>query len=766
MHIKEVFDNLRKDSPAVFFIRHAKRFSTPNIEDDYKCTLTPEGKVDAGVLGQLFAERIGQVGKIVSSPVGRCLETANSIMEGNKNSIDIGQWPDLERAYAFEPKLAIEHFKKFPVRTVIKKLFSGESLEGIRSTDEGTILLLKNILSDLIGENKISVYVSHDSVLAMFFATLTGIPIYDHEELWFTYLDGMCLQLNENNEVILYRGSDVYSISNKLYSLGLQNQVDGTLILENNTPDTNVGDASASRQPYWDGVFSNIKNDLPTAFILRHAERFYTNDPNKDHACELTEKGKEDAKQLGQTFHQQIGKFTQVLSSPADRCVETGRKIIEGNQNQLPVLNSKYLAEAYVFDGRQAVVNFQKLEVMGVIQRLIAGDSLIGMRSKEEGTKLLLSTILPSLQSKEVSLYVTHDAVVGTFLGTLMEGHSYENADLEFRFLDGVCLQRENTGEIILYRQGKAYNIAKQIEHLQSTSQGDIALIFFMLKDIIENAQLINYFISDIVYPLISPIIPNGLNKTGASLEVLQGNYMMAGAHLTCGLAAAYFFPMKGISYVTKVSVPLTNSAVYLARIELLEYFKKLQSHDELNPSINSTTDFLSKCSEDIVMYSLLGAFNAMATKFLIPNLGSSIITFGIFNNAVIGSLQCYANSKESVLENSGYADVTIPYLIDIAYIGINMQYNSFWSFSSFYEGFHTLKKSVALLSGLVAADYLTKLTLAILPNEVKEQYVDPPFEYIHENCNKMVTYPHAIFEEGMELISNYFAYAEPQEEL
>jgi phosphohistidine phosphatase SixA len=99
MHIKQVLEAISKDLPTVFLIRHAKRFSTTNIEEDFKCPLTPEGREDAKQLGEIFANNIGQINKIVSSPVGRCIETASNIAKGSANHIEVEQWQDLERAY-------------------------------------------------------------------------------------------------------------------------------------------------------------------------------------------------------------------------------------------------------------------------------------------------------------------------------------------------------------------------------------------------------------------------------------------------------------------------------------------------------------------------------------------------------------------------------------------------------------------------------------------------------------------------------------------
>ncbi len=765
MHIKQVLKDISKDLPAVFLIRHAKRFSTTNIEEDFKCTLTPEGIEDAKQLGEIFAKNVGQISKVVSSPVGRCIETASHIAKKSASHIEVEQWQDLERAYAFEPTVAIEHFKQFPVRTVIKKLFLGESLEGIRNTDEGTTLLLRNILMDLTGEKTTSLYVSHDSVLAMFFATLTGVPIYDHEELWFTYLDGVCLQLGKDNIMRLYRGNEVYHISEKLISLGLQG-IDGTLIYDEAVSKLLSGINNNNPEKYIDGVFSNLKGGLPTVFVIRHAERFYADDPNQDHACELTAQGKIDAKNLGEYFLSRIAKFSQVFSSPADRCVETGRNVLIGEQNDIKVQHSQYLAEAYVYDGRTAVKNFKLNTVPEIIQKQLLGHSLIGMRSKDEGTKLLLSTILPSLQSDEVTLYVTHDAVLGTFFGTLAEGHMYSNEALQFHFLDGICLQQEKTGEIILYRHNNVFNIANKITLLQSRSNSDVAFILFTIKELIENSPIIKYFSTEIINPLLPSIFPQNFENITSIFGFHQDNHLWVGAHLSTSLAAAFFFPNKDITLAVKFGAALSSSAVYFTKVEVLDYLNQLHvvkthhSIDEL--PINNISDFLGHCSKEIIAYSFLGFINSITNKLLIPNLGNYLFVVDVFNNAAISGLQCYAYHKDMVRETSkSFVETTIPYLMDAIYIYFNMKQGVTMSFNSFHEGFFSVKKGIMLLNGLVVTDYLTKLTLTVVSEEIKEQYVSVPVDYVYDKYQQVYNYSIEIFQDGLEYLHYYFTQAE-----
>ena len=771
MHIKQVLESISKDLPTVFIIRHAKRFSTANIEEDFKCTLTPEGRGDAKQLGEIFANNVGQINKIVSSPVGRCIETASNIAKESASNIEVEQRQDLERAYAFEPTVAIEHFKQFPVRTVIKKLFLGESLEGIRSTDEGTILLLKNILMDLTGGKKTSLYVSHDSVLAMFFATLTGVPIYDHEELWFTYLDGVCLQLGKDNIMRLYRGNEVYHISEKLISFGLQG-LDGTLTYGESVPKLLDDIHSHNPEKYIDGIFSNLKEGLPTAFIIRHAERFYADDPNQDHACELTAQGKIDAKKLGEVFLQRVEKFSQVFSSPADRCVETGRNTLIGEQNAINVQHSQYLAEAYVHNGQKAVKNFQLNTVPEIIRKQLLDNSLIGMRSKDEGTKLLLSAILPSLQSDAVTLYVTHDAVLGTFFGTLAEGHMYNNDALQFHFLDGICLQQEKTGDIILYRHDNVFNIATKITQLHSRSQSDVAFIFFTIKELIENAPTVKYFSAEIINPLVHPVIPQDFENIISMFGFFQANYLWVGAHLSTSLAAAFFFPNKDITLAVKFGAALSSSAIYFAKVEVFDYLNQLhvaKTHHNIDElSINNASDFLSHCNKEIIAYNFLGFFNSITNKLLIPNLSNSLLFFDAFNNAAISGLQCYVYHKDMVRETpKSFVETTIPYLMDAMYIYFNMKQSASMSFNSFHEGFFSVKKGIMLLSGLVLTDYLTKVTLTVVSEEIKEQYIGAPVDYVYEKYQQFHNCSIEMFQDGVEYLHHYFTQAdEIKEEL
>lgn len=77
---------------------------------------------------------------------------------------------------------------------------------------------------------------------------------------------------------------------------------------------------------------STIPSDRPVSIIIRHAERFNITSMKKALDVLLTEKGKEDARNLGKSLL--IQKPVMCYHSPVTRCGETAENIIHGLREQ------------------------------------------------------------------------------------------------------------------------------------------------------------------------------------------------------------------------------------------------------------------------------------------------------------------------------------------------------------------------------------------------------------------------------------------------
>ncbi len=224
MPITDFIKSVNQDLPTILIIRHAQRNYYEGKFDyakDAACGLTEQGRLDAVELGKNLKLMLGDITKVISSPIGRCIDTGTQILIGNRGSIDVNTLRILETAYIYNPELAITNFQsgtdQLSIPEVHGKVFAEQRLPGIRHINYGTNLLLEPILRDLMAESGVTLYVTHDSVLHLLFGALSNVPVLENN--WFTYLDGICLQYDKEGEILLYRGSKVFYIKEKILEL-------------------------------------------------------------------------------------------------------------------------------------------------------------------------------------------------------------------------------------------------------------------------------------------------------------------------------------------------------------------------------------------------------------------------------------------------------------------------------------------------------------------------------------------------------------------
>lgn len=113
-------------------------------------------------------------------------------------------------------------FPQYSTKQLVKMHLAGEMISCMRDKISGTQMLLSPIIKDLLIPQNKSVYITHDYLLGMLYGMLTDLPIHKVEEEWFSYLDGVCLQLTEQNKIMLYRKSKRLDVTEALNKLQIQ----------------------------------------------------------------------------------------------------------------------------------------------------------------------------------------------------------------------------------------------------------------------------------------------------------------------------------------------------------------------------------------------------------------------------------------------------------------------------------------------------------------------------------------------------------------
>ena len=179
-------------SDAAIILRHAEREKIPAGTFGAEVSLTAQGVSTAEQLGAVLVRR-GPV-SITSSPVLRCVQTAEAIRRGGGQAgATTLDWrlgdpgPFVVRA---------EESGKLFLRVGIMDIVRRQLLDdlpppGMRPTSAGIELLLGLTAHNLDQQGRLSIYVTHDAILAVLAAWLYRAPI--EEITWPDYLDGLLL---------------------------------------------------------------------------------------------------------------------------------------------------------------------------------------------------------------------------------------------------------------------------------------------------------------------------------------------------------------------------------------------------------------------------------------------------------------------------------------------------------------------------------------------------------------------------------------------
>ena len=179
-------------SDAAIILRHAGREKIPAGTFGAEVSLTVQGVSTAEKLGAVLARR-GPV-SITSNPVLRCVQTAGAIRRGGGQAgATTLDWrlgdpgPFIVRAEE-SGKL----FLRVGIMDIVRRQLSGAvPLPGMRETTEGIELLLGLTAHNLDQQGRLSIYVTHDAILAVLAAWLYRAPI--EAMIWPDYLDGLFL---------------------------------------------------------------------------------------------------------------------------------------------------------------------------------------------------------------------------------------------------------------------------------------------------------------------------------------------------------------------------------------------------------------------------------------------------------------------------------------------------------------------------------------------------------------------------------------------
>lgn len=202
--ISSSLEQLSNGQITIGFMRHAARELIPPGDIGNNVRLTSEGIQETILLRELFKTNLV---KIYTSPVLRCLETANLLCTVAKDPlVQTSNKLGNPGIFVEQPEIAAPVFMQYqddPIKLALA-LIHKQKLSGFCLSSFNATQALIKYWFNLITEPGISVCITHDSILGVIIGTL--FPQHCLYELWPNYLDTLFFQYDEDLLSVVYRG--------------------------------------------------------------------------------------------------------------------------------------------------------------------------------------------------------------------------------------------------------------------------------------------------------------------------------------------------------------------------------------------------------------------------------------------------------------------------------------------------------------------------------------------------------------------------------
>lgn len=172
-------------------LRHADRDDIPKGSFGNEILLNEKGKQNAQTFGMSLSER--KINRIFTSPVGRCVQTAEFIVKGYGNSIDIIETTALGAPglHITDEKIAGEFYLQYGFDEMYRQFMQGEKIPGILNSNK-----LKYRITTFIKENSndngTTIFITHDILIAFYHYSINK-KVYTKDN-WINFLTGLTLK--------------------------------------------------------------------------------------------------------------------------------------------------------------------------------------------------------------------------------------------------------------------------------------------------------------------------------------------------------------------------------------------------------------------------------------------------------------------------------------------------------------------------------------------------------------------------------------------
>lgn len=186
--IKHCFSQMKTDEKISLLLRHSDREDIPKGSFGNEILLNEKGKQNAISFGESLAEK--KINRIFTSPVERCVQTAEYITKGYGSSVEIIETAALGAPglHISDEKIAGEFFLEYGFDEMYNRFMQGKEIPGIPSVNE-LYHRINNFLKENTTQNGKTLFITHD-MLIVFYHFSINKKVYTKDK-WVNYMTGL-----------------------------------------------------------------------------------------------------------------------------------------------------------------------------------------------------------------------------------------------------------------------------------------------------------------------------------------------------------------------------------------------------------------------------------------------------------------------------------------------------------------------------------------------------------------------------------------------
>ena len=277
----------------------------------------------------------------------------------------------------------------------------------------------------------------------------------------------------------------------------------------------------------------------------------------------------------------------------------------------------------------------------------------------------------------------------------------------------------EDAASIVIYQEPTTTN-------LELSTSNYLIPSLFGVRQFIEWLPLIKY---------LAKVTMDLSGRNTSTPEILDSKPFLFSMHLVAGHAGAMLLPTDAIN--DGLVIATAGSMSYGVRLVASNYLNEQRQEILLQDEVIDSYKMTKYCASTILAYTAPSFAACTISNFILPGTPCSVTGYDLIISTSLGGSECYLVYKAKTQDDhKTTTDAVVPYIVDAVALAFASQYMNFDS-SSLATMMLSVKQDLAVVSTVIAADYIGRMTIDIVPDEFKEAYVDPVFDYISEGiCN------------------------------